>query len=457
MALNRFNMDMCSGPLLGKMIRYAIPMAIAYILQLAFHAADMIIIGNFGSYESMASIGTTTDFINLTVNLLIGISVGSNVLAAQCYGAKDTKNLSRTIHTSMLFSVLGGIAIAIIGIALSVPALRWIDVPEELIGKSALYMKIVFCGLPFSMIYNFGCAILRAGGDTRRPLYFLIAAGIANAVLNLIFVAGFKMDVAGVAVATVISQGLSAFLVLRAMMSGRGGSRLILKNLRLDFSALKKLLAYGVPAGVQGIFFSFSNLIIQGAINGFGPQAMAGMTATLCLERLLYSAVHSAQQTTIVFVGQNYGAGHVQRIVRSLYLGFAGSCLIAVVLGGVMTLGAAPLLRLFNSNPEVIRWGVLRIEIVFTAYCLCALADVTGGALLGLGHSVIPTVSALIFACGFRILWIATIFDANKTIQTLVWAYPLSWLLTGTVNGIFLFRFCRELLRKKNYAALTKL
>ena len=445
MAINRYNMDMCNGPLLGKMIRYAIPLALTYILQLTFHAADLIIIGNFGSYKSMASIGTTADLVNLMVNMLVGISVGANVLAAQYYGAKDRKNTSRTIHTSMLFSVLGGIVMALIGIATCVQALRMINVPEELLPQSALYMRIVFLGLPFSMIYNFGCSILRAGGDTQRPLYFLIAAGIVNVILNLLFVAVFKWDVAGVAIATIISQGLSAFLVLRAMMAGRGSSRLILRNLRIDMPTLRHLLAYGVPAGVQGIFFSVSNIIIQGAINTFGSQAIAGMTATVCLEWLLYSAVHSAQQTTIVFVGQNYGAKQPQRIIRSLYLGFAGAALIGAVLGGIMTCSGNFLLSLFNSDPEVVKWGLLRVKIVFTTYFICGLMDVAAGALRGLGHSMIPTVSALLFACGFRILWINTVFEAHKTIEVLALAYPLSWCITFAVNGLFLWYFCRKL------------
>ena len=446
MALNRYYMDMCNGPLLGKMIRYAIPLALTYILQLTFHAADLIIIGNFGSYKSMAAIGTTSELTNLIVNMLVGISVGANVLAAQYYGAKDRKNISRTIHTSMCFSVLGGVAIALLGIFCCVPALRMIHVPEEILPRSALYMRIVYCGLPFGMIYNFGCSILRAGGDTQRPLYYLIAAGIMNVGLNLLFVAVFKWDVAGVAIATVISQALSAFLVLRAMTQGRGASRLILRNLRIDFPSLRMILKYGVPAGIQGVFFSVSNIIIQGAINTFGSQAMAGMTATICLEWLLYSAVHSAQQTTIVFVGQNYGAKHPERIIRSLYLGFGGAALMGIVLGGIMTCCGGFLLGLFNSDPDVVKWGLLRIKIVFTTYFICGLMDVSAGALRGLGHSMIPTVSALLFACGFRILWINTAFAANRTIEVLATAYPLSWFITLVVNGIFLFYFCRKLL-----------
>lgn len=445
MALNRYNMDMCNGPLLGKMIRYAIPLALTYILQLTFHAADLIIIGNFGSYESMAAIGTTADLVNLIVNMLVGISVGANVLAAQYYGAKDRKNTSRTIHTAMLFSVLGGVVMALLGIVTCIPALRMINVPSELLPQSALYMRIIFLGLPFSMIYNFGCSILRAGGDTQRPLYFLIAAGILNVALNLLFVAVFKWDVAGVAIATIFSQGLSAFLVLKAMMSGRGSSRLILRNLHIDYPTLRRLLAYGVPAGIQGIFFSLSNIIIQGAINTFGSRAMAGMTATVCMEWLLYSAVHSAQQTTIVFVGQNYGAKHPQRIIRSLYLGFAGAALIGAVLGTIMTCSGSFLLSLFNSDPEVIKWGLLRIKIVFTTYFICGLMDVAAGALRGLGHSIIPTVSALLFACGFRIIWINTVFEAHRSIEVLALAYPLSWTITFVVNGLFLWYFCRKL------------
>ena len=460
MSINRYNMDMCNGPLLGKMICYAIPLAITYILQLTFHAADLIIIGNFGSYKSMASIGTTADLINLMVNMLVGISVGANILAAQYYGAKDRKKLSRTIHTSMCFALWGGVFMAVFGILGCVSALKMIHVPDEILPKSALYMRIIFCGLPFSMIYNFGCSILRAGGDTQRPLYFLIAAGIVNVVLNILLVAAFKWDVAGVAVATVISQGLSAWLVIKAMTGARGASRLILKNLRIDWQTLKRLLAFGVPAGVQGIFFSISNIIIQGAINTFGSQAMAGMTATVCMEWLLYSAVHSAQQTTIVFVGHNFGAGKSGRIMRSLWIGFAGAALIGLVLGGIMTAAGRLLMGLFNSDPEVVAWGLKRIKIVFTTYFLCGLMDVAAGGLRGLGHAIIPTVSALLFACGFRIFWIETAFDASRTIETLVWAYPLSWIITGAVNGIFLYWFCKKMLQKSNgrasYAMLNK-
>ena len=457
MAVNRFNMDMCNGPLLGKMIRYAIPLLFTYILQYAFQAADMLIIGNCGTYESLAAIGTTADLNSLSINMLVGVSVGANVLAAQFYGARDSRNISRTIHTAMCFAAVGGLVTGLIGILLCEWALRAISVPEHILPKSALYMRIIFCGMPFSMIYNFGCSILRAGGDTRRPLYYLIAAGIVNVLLNLLFVAVFKWDVAGVAVATVFSQVLAAFLVLRAMMNSRGASRLVLKHVHMDLPILKKLLIYGIPAGLQGIFFALSNIIIQGAINSFGPQAMAAMAATVCVEWALYAAVHSAQQTTIVFVGQNYGGNKVDRIMRSLWLGFAGALLIGLVLGVFLTLTGTQWLGLFNSDPEVIEWGIKRIRIAFVFYFLCGLMDVAAGGLRGLGHAIIPTVSALLFACGFRVVWIKTVFAAHHTIETLIWAYPLSWFITFAVNGVFLWYFCRKLmqsLRSAVYAVL---
>lgn len=460
MAINRFNMDMCNGPLLGKMIRYAIPLAVAYILQYAFHAADLLIIGNCGTYESMAAIGTTADINSLSINLLVGISIGANILAAQFYGAKDRKNLSRTIHTSMCFAACGGIVIGVLGIFCCEWALRTISVPETIIGKSTLYQQLIFCGMPFSMIYNFGCSILRAGGDTQRPLYYLIIGGVLNVLLNLLFVAVFKWDVAGVAIATVISQGLAAFLVLRAMMNARGASRLVLKHVHIDLPTLRKLLLYGVPAGFQGICFALSNIIIQGAINTFGAQAMAGMTPTACIEWILYAAVHSAQQTTIVFVGQNFGGGKIKRIMRSMWLGFAGAVLLGLSLGVLFTFTGRQWLAVFNSDPEVIEWGLKRIKIVFICYFLCGLMDVSAGVLRGLGHAIIPTVSALLFACGFRVLWINTVFQSSRSIETLVWAYPLSWTITGIVNGIFLFWFCRKLLQvssqKNSYAVLHK-
>ena len=447
MAVNRFNMDMCNGPLLGKMIRYAIPLLFTYILQYAFHAADMLVIGNCGTYESLAAIGTTADLNSLSLNMLVGISIGANVLAAQFYGARDNKNISRTIHTAMCFAAVGGLVTGIIGIILCEWALRMISVPENILPKSALYMRIIFCGMPFSMIYNFGCSIMRAGGDTRRPLYYLIAAGIVNVLLNLLFVAVFRWDVAGVAAATIMSQALSAFLVLRALMSSRGAGRLILKHVRIDLPIMKKLLLYGVPAGLQGIFFALSNIIIQGAINSFGSQAMAAMAATVCVEWALYAAVHSAQQTTIVFVGQNYGGNKPPRILRSLGIGFAGAVFIGLVFGGVLTLTGAQWLGLFNSDPEVIEWGVKRIRIAFVFYFICGLMDVAAGGLRGLGHAIIPTVSALLFACGFRVVWIKTVFASHHTIEVLIWAYPLSWLITFVVNGVFLLWFCSKLMQ----------
>ncbi|MBR2372598.1 MAG: MATE family efflux transporter [Lentisphaeria bacterium] len=456
MAINRYNMDMCNGPLAGKMIRYAIPLLIAYILQYAFHAADLLIIGNCSTYESMAAIGTTADLNSFTINLLVGISVGANILAAQFYGAGDRKNLSRTIHTSMCFAFIGGIAIGLLGILCCEWALRTISVPEAILPKSALYMKLIFCGMPFSMIYNFGCSILRAGGDTQRPLYYLIAAGIVNVGLNLLFVAGFKWDIAGVAIATVISQAVSAVLVLRAMMTARGASRLVLRHIHIDIPVLKKLLIYGVPAGFQGCCFALSNIIIQGAINSFGSQAMAGMTPTVCMEWILYATVHAAHQTTIVFVGQNYGGCKIPRIMRSLKLGFAGAFIIGGVLGACFTITGPYWLALFNDTPEVIEWGMRRVKIVFTLYCLCGLMDVAAGGLRGLGHSVIPTVCALLFACGLRVVWINTVFAYHHTIETLVWAYPLTWTVTFAANGIFLWWFCRKLVKQssKGYVAL---
>lgn len=447
MAINRYNMDMCKGPLAGKMIIYAIPLIISYIMQYTFHAADLMIIGNFSSYESMAAIGTTADITSLTVNLLVGVSIGANILAAQFYGAKDNKNLSRTIHTSMCFALIGGVAIGLLGIICSEWVLRKISVPENILPLSALYIRIIFSGMPFAMIYNFGCSLLRAGGDTRRPLYYLIAAGVVNVGLNVLFVAGMKWGVAGVAVATVISQALSAFLVVRAMMTSRGASRLVLRHIHIDMPVLKRLLLYGVPAGFQGVCFSLSNIIIQGAINTFGPQAMAGMTPTVCVEWCLYAAVHSVQQTTIVFVGQNFGGNKIGRIMRILWLGFAGAVIVGLVLGALLTVTGRSWLAVFNSNPEVIEWGIRRVKIVFMLYFICGIMDVAAGGLRGLGHSIIPTVSALLFACGLRVVWIETVFEAHRSIETLVWAYPVSWFITFAINALFLFWFCRKLVR----------
>ena len=453
MAINKYNMDMCKGAIGIKMIRFAIPLALTYVLQLTFHAADLMIIGRFGSAESMASIGTTMDLNTLLVNLLVGISIGTNVLTAQYYGAKDSKKVNRTIHTSIAFAIYGGLVFAVAGFLFCKPVLQMMNVPEDILPKSTIYMRLLFIGFPCALLYNYGCAVLRAVGDTSRPLIFLTISGIVNVVLNLLFVIVFRWDVVGVAIATILSQVLSAYLVLNALTKMRGACRLVFRLIRLDFQVLKEVLYMGVPAGLQGSMFALSNVIIQRAVNTFGSAAMAGITATVCLEWIIYSGVYACQQTCTAFVGQNYGGGKRLRIIRCVFWGFGIATAVSLFLGGTMLFSGESLIRLFNTDPEVIQWGMKRVKIAFILYFICGWMDVTSGSLRGLGYSILPTAVVLLGVCFFRIGWITFVFPRFPQIETLIWAFPISWTITTITEAVFLF-FILKGLRTK-FATIT--
>ncbi len=446
MALNRFNMDMCSGPLFGKIVRYAIPLAATYILQLMFNAADLIIIGHFSSHESMAAIGTTTEVTALLINIFTGMSIGANVVAAQLYGARDSRGVNRTTHTAIALALLGGVLLMVLGLFAARPLLQLINVPREILPRSCTYIWICFLGIPFLLLYNFGCAILRAVGDTVRPLLFLVAAGVINVLLNLFLVVVCRWDVAGVALATVASQAVSAWLVIRALISARGSCRLIPRLLRIDFPILRRILWIGIPAGIQSACFSISNITIQAAINSFGSLAIAGMTASIGLEWILFAGTYALNQTVVSFVGQNYGRGCYDRVIRSIWICFLCSLVTNVVLGWGMFFNGEMLLGIFNPDPGVISWGMIRIKMAFTVYFLLGFMEITSGGLRGLGYSVLPALNTLLGACVFRVWWVFAVFRHDRTMDTLILSYPISWALVAAVNGLLLFFFCRRLL-----------
>lgn len=444
---SKYNIDMCNGPLFSKIILFSVPLIMSGVLQLMFNAADLIVIGQFASHESMAAVGTTMFITNLIVNLFIGLSIGTNVLAANALGAQDRQGLRRAVHTSMAVSLYGGLAMIGIGILVSKPLLVLTSTPESVLPKAFTYMWIYCCGLPFLMLYNFGSAILRAAGDTRRPLYYLVVAGIINVILNLVFVLVLKMDVAGVALATVISQAVSAALVIRVLLWTDEPYRLNWKDMRIDLSTLKSMMWIGLPAGIQGAFFSISNLTIQSSINSFGALCMAGNTAALSLESIVYVGSYSYHQTAISFSGQNYGAGKIDRIRKGILYCLICSSLINAVMGlGFFALGR-PLLSIFSTDPEVIQWGILRMEVLFTTYFLCGIMDVVSGALRGLGHSIGPAVVTLLGVCVLRVIWVFFIFPLNRSMANLMLSYPVSWTITAAVNGAYLFWICRKMSR----------
>ena len=448
--VKRYSIDMCSGPILPKMLRFAIPLMCSSMLQLLFNAADVIVVGRFAGDNSLAAVGSTTALINLLTNLFLGLSIGANILAARHFGAREDEELSKTVHTSMLLSVLSGVLLTAVGVAGAKQILTWMQSPPEVLKLSALYLRIYFLGMTATMLYNFGAALLRAVGDTRRPLYYLSAAGVINVALNLLFVIVWKLDVAGVALATVISQCISAFLVVRCLMKESGAIRLEPRLLKLHPAKLRQILRVGLPAGFQGILFSLSNVVIQSSINTFGETVVAGGSAASSVENFVYVAMNAFHQANVSFTSQNLGAGNYRRIWRVLAL--AQCCVIVVgLLMGCGTVFFGPrLLRRYTHSPAVIDCAMQRLYIVCLPYAICGIMDVAVGTLRGIGYSVLPMIVTLVGACGLRLVWIATIFQipAFHTIETVYWSYPISWIITGAAHFICIFFAMRHLKRR---------
>lgn len=435
-----YEIDMCNGPLLGKLLLFALPLMLSGILQLLFNAADIIVVGRFSGSHALAAVGSTSSLINLLVNLFIGFSIGANVLTAQYYGAKDRKNVHETIHTSILLSLAGGIILIAVGVLLARPLLELMATPEDVLDHATLYMTIYFCGMPATMLYNFGAAILRAIGDTRRPLYYLFTAGVVNIVLNLIFVILFQMGVAGVALATIISQTLSAILVIRCLTRLDGICRLELKQLKIYPQKLLRIVQIGLPAGLQGAVFSISNVLIQSSVNSFGSIAMAGNTAAANLEGFVYTSMNAVYQTALSFTSQNIGAGKYERIGMILRRCLALVTVIGLALGGLVVLLHQPLLGIYSTDPEVISYGTIRLFIICLPYFLCGIMDTLVGMLRGMNYSILPMLASIAGVCGLRIVWIFTVFRWNHTLFTLYISYPLTWGLTACVHfGCYLW------------------
>ncbi|MBQ7933381.1 MAG: MATE family efflux transporter [Lachnospiraceae bacterium] len=444
----KYEIDMCHGPLLGKILVFYFPLMLSGVLQLMFNAADIIVVGQFAGNEALAAVGSTSSLINLIVNLFIGLSVGTNVLVARYYGAGQQKELSETVHTAILTSIICGLILVGLGICIARPALILMGTPDDVIDGSALYMCIYFTGMPMMMLYNFGSAILRAVGDTKRPLYYLLVAGVINVVLNLIFVICFHMGVAGVALATVISQVVSALLVVRCLIKCQSSYQLILKELRISKDKLIKMLQIGMPAGLQGALFSISNVLIQSSINSFGSIAMAGNTAACNIEGFVYTAMNAFHQSAISFTGQNYGAKEYKRIGKICFICQVAVCIVGGVFGTLSYVCSGTLLQLYSTDPEVIAYGILRLSIIGPTYFLCGSMDTIVGSMRGMGYSLMPTLVSLTGACLFRILWISTIFQWNRTLECLYLSYPISWFLTTAVHFICFFIVYRKILRK---------
>ena len=434
-----YEINMTEGPLLGKLIQFSIPLALSGILQLLFNAADIVVVGRFAGSHALAAVGSTGALNMLIVNLFMGLSIGVNVLCARFYGAGQNRDLKETVHTAVLIAALSGFVLIFLGIGLSRPLLRLMDTPADVIDHSVLYMRIIFAGMPASMLYNFGSAILRAVGDTQLPLYFLLTAGIINVALNLFFVIVLHMGVAGVALATVLSQCVSAGLVILCLTRSEGPYRLFLKELKIYGPKLRDMTKIGIPAGIQSSMFSISNVLIQSTVNSFGSVAMAGSTAAGNIEGFLFTSLDAFTQGAQSFVGQNYGAKKMERVRKTVLLCVGLVTALGLLLGVSAYLAGDALLSIYSTDPAVIAFGRQRMLINCVFYFSIGPMNIFVGGMRGMGHSMAPMLDTVFGTCVLRVLWVYTVFAMWPAWTVLFASYPVSWTLTGVLTGISYF------------------
>ena len=449
--MKRFSKDMLHGPLLGSIISYTIPIILASILQLLFNAADLVVVGRFRGSLSVGAVGATGSLTTLIISLFIGLSTGAGVNVAHAIGSRDEKMQHRMVHTSLLVAFAGGIVLSVIGVCFAGDFLVLMGTPDDILPLSTVYMRVYFSGMTFTMLYNFSSAILRAAGDTKSPLIYLAIAGVLNVILNILFVVCFGMNVEGVALATIISQALSAFLVVRALCRRTDGCRLELKKIRIYKKALIKILTFGIPAGLQSSVFSISNVLIQSSINSFGPVFMSGNAAASNIEGFVYTSMNAFSQTSLNYTGQNVGARQYDRVRKILWICVVCAGITGIVLGGAAYLFAPWLLRIYiTDSAQAIADGILRMTFVCLPYFLCGMMDATTGSLRGLGSSVLPMVISVMGACVLRVVWIYTVFQIPQlhTPQGLLISYPISWILTLSCQLLAFLVVLRKHIRK---------
>lgn len=435
--MKRLNKDMLHGPLLSNIIFYTIPIILTSWLQLLFNAADLVVVGQANGSNSLAAVGATGAITNLIVNLFIGLSVGAGVCVAHGLGSGDGQAVHRTIHTAIPAAAISGLFLTVVGVAFSETFLLWMDTPENILPLSTLYMQVYFGGMVFNMVYNFAASILRAAGDTKSPLIFLGLSGVINVILNLVFVLAFGMNVEGVALATVISQAISAILVVITLMRRTDACRLELKKMRFYGPQLQKMIRIGLPAGVQGSLFSISNVMIQSSINSFGDVVMSGNAAAGNIEGFVFTAMNAFHQTAVNFTGQNVGAGQYDRVKKILWTCLGCVAATGVVLGLTLYGFGKPLLGIYISDSqEAIEYGMIRLAYICAVYFLCGLMDVSTGALRGMGASMVPMIISVLGVCGIRLLWIGTVFQEYHTTDCLYLSYGVSWVITFAAQFI---------------------
>jgi putative MATE family efflux protein len=447
MSTKNYDMDMCSGPLFRKILIFALPIIAMNILQLLFNAADMITVGRFASREALAAVGATGALISLIVNTFMGLSVGTAVVVAQDYGAGNVSDLNASIHTSMAISIISGLMVMVAGLVFCKPLLILTGTPEDILGLSLLYMRIYFLGVPATMIYNFGAAILRAIGDSKRPMYYLIISGLVNVICNLFFVIVLHMSVDGVAWATVISQYLSmALIVICLSRSDIMSIRFIPRQMRINKDKLKKIVKIGLSAGLQNALFSISNVMIQSAVNSFGSVMVAANSAASNIEGFAGTIMNAYYNAAISFTGQNMGAKKYDRIDK-----IAKVCTVLIfaswiIISSTILFFGKSLLALYRPDPEVIELGMLRLKVLLAAYFACGVMNVFPGLTRAMGYSLSPMICTLIGACLMRIVWLKTVFAWYPTVVMLYACYPVTWGLAG-LGQVGIFFYARHRIR----------
>lgn len=445
--MRNYKVDMCNGPLFPNMVAFTLPLILTCILQLLFNAADTVVVGKFSGERALAAVGATTSLVNLLLNLVIGLSMGAGVIVARNYGAGNKLNTRNSIRTSIALAVISGVVMLFAGVILSKPLLRIMGTPEDIINLSALYMRIYFLGMPTILLYNFGSSILRAAGDTKRPLFILMGAGVVNIILNLVLVIVFHLGVVGVAVATIVSETISAYFVIKILMNAEGILHLDLRKIKIYRKSLINIVKIGLPAGAQGVLFNISNVLIQSSVNSFGYMTIAGNTAAVTIEGFIYTSTNALCQTSMNFISQNLGARKYKRIDSIFLYSNLSTTVIGAVLAVIVYLFGYDILKICVSNEEAISYGVTRLGIVGVSFSLCGIMDVSVASLRGLGFSLLPTVVCLLGACVFRIIWIFTVFKANHSLSVLYMSYPLSWTLSSVVLIMGYFAIRKKIFR----------
>ena len=457
MASRKDELDMTEAPFIKKLIIFAIPVILTGLLQCFYNAADTAVVGSLRGEIALAAVGSTGALNGAIVNLFMGLSVGAGVVVARAIGAKNEKSVEKAIHSSVLLGLILGVIVGILGIIFARPLLVLMDTPESVIGLSTLYMQINFTAMPASLIYNYCAAIMRSNGNTKKPLYFLLISGAVNVLLNLLFVGAFGMSVDGVALATVISQYLSAALILSYMAKSEGVLKFSFKKLCLDSSSIKNILAIGVPSGIQTTLFALSNVMIQSSVNSFGEITMAGNTAASNLESFIHTAMVSIYHAALAFVGQNMGAKKYTNIKKIVFSCVLLSASIGVLVSALILILRGPLLSLYTDNSEVVKWAVYRMLFMLPAYPFCGIMDATSASLRAMGRSVNAMINALVGACAFRIIWVKLIFNfVERDIGWIYLAFGISYLIGIALNAIFIIRTYKKLPKSESLSTVTE-